>query len=191
MAGKIASFVSGGLLVIRIGKVQFAYCQSVSFNQNATVIPVGGLGSMGFSALEPTYITASGSIRIVRWDSRLMGAIRTQANGSNTVFPHNLKVDADTTLANTFGNSLLDTKAFNPIGLLLSATFDIDVYERGTNAIFEKDGTVKSISDALTGLDFLFKFVDCRFTDYSFDFAPGQLLFENLNYVCSQIQETF
>ena len=78
MAGKIASFVSGGLLVIRIGKVQFAYCQSVSFNQNATVIPVGGLGSMGFSALEPTYITASGSIRIVRWDSRLMGTGKHQ-----------------------------------------------------------------------------------------------------------------
>jgi hypothetical protein len=169
MAGQISSFLNGSMLVITIGKVTLAYCQSLSFNQNMNLTPVGGIGAFSSHALEPVQFAAGGSMRVVRWTSEEWTQI-----GANAA-PDNLP---SSTLGKDFtsGNGVIDINHFNPVNLLLSATFDIEVYGRqeGANP---------------NALSKIYTLNDCRLTNYSFSFQPGSLLFEDMSFVCLQVQD--
>jgi hypothetical protein len=73
------------------------------------------------------------------------------------------------------GNSMLKTNSFNPSALLLSRTFDIDIYERLTQS-----------GVAGADLNKIFTIHDCRLTSYSITFTPGQLVSENIGFICIQ-----
>jgi hypothetical protein len=173
MSGKLASFLNGSLLVVKINNVTLAYCQSISFNQNMNLVPVGGLGAFSYHALEPVQFAAGGNMRVVRWTTEEWNEI-----GSKAV-PENLSETSGGVVSKDFtsGNGLVDRNHFNPVNLLLSATFDIDVY-----------GRESSSSEALTAKP-LYKLKDCRLTNYSFSFQPGALLYEDMSFVCLQIEE--
>ena len=68
---------------------------------------------------------------------------------------------------------------FNPRMILISTTFDIDVYQK-----------VKK-STSLNGIDadlqLTYQLKDCRLSNYSFSFAPATLLQENVAFMCLQI----
>jgi hypothetical protein len=82
------------------------------------------------------------------------------------------------------GNSLLDRASFNPLELLISYSFDIEVYER----VGSYNSGTKGLTVDNTG-KLLFKFIDCRMDGYSFDFTPGSLLVENVSFVCRVIED--
>ncbi len=131
------------------------------------------------NALEPLGYTASGSFQILRYTTDLFNLYRGIAKDpTENVLPDNFgatsKLD-DSTGQFANGNSLLDRSSFNPLELLISYSFDIEVYER-----FNGDNSGK----------LLFRFIDCRMDGYSFDFTPGSLLTENVSFVCRVIQDS-
>jgi hypothetical protein len=169
MAGQIAAFQNGSMLVIKIGNVTLAYCQSLSFNQNVSLTAVSGIGAFSASALEPVQFSSGGSMRVVRWTKELYDAAGTDRTPDN-ITSNTLSPDF------TSGNGVVDVNHFNPVQLLLSATFDIDVFGRQ-----DTTGNADLIP--------IYKLKDCRLTNYSFSFQPGSLLFEDMSFVCTQVQD--
>jgi hypothetical protein len=139
-----------------------------------------GVGSYSAHALEPVDYSASGSITLTRYTSELINQrhpITPPTGVAHGLNPENMdQINVDS-LRN--GNSMIDTVSFNPAKLLISYTFDIDVWERQIQA----DGTTNNLGNHI------FKFHDCRLTNYSYDFVPGQLLLENVDFVCRYIQD--
>ena len=168
MAGKLSSFMSGAQLVIRIGSVQLAYCQGISFSDNMTNVPVGGIGSYSFHAIEPVQYIGQGSLVITRYSTKLFDAAKKLSSANDKALPANLQGSGQS--PNRDGNSLLDGVQFNPSVLLLSATVDIDVYSRA--------------DDQKTASVLVYKLEDCRFTNYAFSFTPGTIVQENLTFIC-------
>lgn len=79
-------------------------------------------------------------------------------------------------------NPLLLRDQFNPVNLLVSSTFDIEVLMKvspGGNAA--KAGGVNAVKYTLK---------DCRLTNYSISFSPNQLVSPSVDYVCQQIVES-
>lgn len=177
MAGQISSFQNGSLLVVKINNVTLAYCQSLSFNQNVNHVPVGGIGAYSASALEPVQFSAGGSMRVVRWTKELYDAAQSGQTEGFTATPANIptnKISDDF----TSGNGVIDINHFNPVQLLLSATFDIDVY-----------GRINTTAGIGADLKPIYQLKDCRLTNYSFSFQPGSLLFEDMSFVCLQVAD--
>jgi hypothetical protein len=174
MAGQIPSFLTGANLVIRIGEIRIAFAQSLSFQRNVSHTAVMGVGSYDVLALEPTGFAASGSMQILRWtDDMLSGRLGTETD----TLPDNLKSTA--AKAGLIGNSIVDSKSFNPQQLLLSTTFDIEVYEKSA---------AKDNATPIEG-DLLFILRDCRIQNYNFNFVPGELLIENVSFLCRRIED--
>lgn len=175
MAGKIASFASGSNLAIVIGDTVMAFATNLSWSDDVSHTAVGGIGAYDYQALEPLQYIARGSLTLTRYGSEAWNAI--DSNGKTT---------PDRTVAGIFpttkgnggdGNSMLRGPHFNPSKLLLSRTFDIDVYERTS------DGA------GATGTK-IFTIHDCRMTNYSITFTPGQLVSENVSFMCIRVEDT-
>lgn len=169
MAGQLPSFLTGANLIIRIGEMRVAFAQSLSFQRNVAHTAVMGVGAYDVLALEPTSFAASGTMQILRWTDAMLNARKS----SKTSLPDNMqKTDNKDDLQ---GNSIAHQSAFNPAELLLSSTFDIEVYE--------KDPSTK-----LEG-QLLFILRDCRLQGYNFNFVPGELLVENASFLCRRIED--
>lgn len=172
MAGQLNSFLTGGSCAIRIGDVRIAYAQNLSISTRMDHTAVYGVGSYGPHALEPVNHGVNFSFQIVRYsDAILTGdteAGTPNRTASNSSLPDNM--GATQSDGNRDGNSLIDSTAFNPQLLLLSTTFDIEVYERNfdTNQLGVEGNLIYLVKD-------------CRLRNYSFNFAPGQLLIENVS----------
>lgn len=188
MAGIIPGFMSGATCVIRIGNSQLAYVQNLSFSRSVRNAQVRGVGSYSVHALEPVDYEAAGSFNIVRYTSDMLfgGTV-----GGDTITGRKDILSGDTLPSNLTsavqdedrnGNSMIDELSFNPRKLLLSHTFDIDVYERQgvkTGNIFDIKNQGKLI----------FTFEDCRLTSFSYAFTPGQLLTEQVSFQCLYIKD--
>jgi len=176
MAGQLPSFLSGSTLEIRIGSATFAYAQALSFSDDMTITPVGGIGSYNYHALEPTDYAARGSIVITAYSDKVLSALKTV---SSNLVPANVR-DAKAQGNNGGdGNSLLKADYFSPVMLLTSLSFDIHVYGRkpvvaGTSVTNQTGNIIYSMQNA-------------RFGSYGFGFTPGSLLSESLSFVCTAI----
>jgi hypothetical protein len=173
MSGQLPAFLNGSQLVIRIGDVQLAFAQALSFSDNMNHQAVGGLGAFSPHSLEPLQYIGQGSIVVTRWSSALKAALA--ANGA-TNFPDPIQNAVTSTRRD--GNSLLDGVQFNPRLILISTSFDIDVYQR--NKQHSKDITASEL--ILT-----YQLSDCSLTNYSFNFAPATLLQENVSFMCLRV----
>jgi hypothetical protein len=169
MAGLIPSFASGSTLVIQVGKNRVAYASNLSFVDDVTHSPIGGIGSYSYDSLEPTQYLARGSFTMQRYSKLAFDA--NAPDPANNKNPVRSSVSAGV----PDGNSMLFGSQFNPSGLLLGKTFDILVYEKATN------GTLMA--------DPLFTIKDCRMTGYSISFTPGQTVSENLNFMAILIED--
>lgn len=169
MAGQIPSFLNGANLIIRIGEIRVAFAQSLSFSRNVSHTAVMGIGAYDVLALEPTGFAASGSMQILRWTDEML-AKRTAHRDS---LPENMQTTTD--VPNMVGNSIVDKSALNPAELLISTSFDIEVYEKDPDTKLE--GTL------------LFILRDCRISNYNFNFVPGELLVENVSFQCRSIED--
>lgn len=169
MAGQIPSFLNGANLIIRIGEIRVAFAQSMSFSRNVSHTAVMGIGAYDVLALEPTGFAASGSMQILRWTDEMLKARKND----RTTLPDNMQSTEDT--KNLIGNSIVDKSALNPAELLISTTFDIEVYEKDPASKVEGK--------------LLFVLRDCRISNYNFNFVPGELLVENVSFQCRRIED--
>ena len=176
MANKLASFMSGAQLVIYVGGVKVAFAQGISFQESMDNVPVGGVGSFSYHAIEPLRYSASGSLTITRWSSKLATLIKA-ANPVGLPDPI-LKAKV---LDNRDGNSLLDGVAFNPVKLLASATFDIHVYSKLPDAT----GSTKDFASMVP----VYTLHDCRMSGYSFGFSPATLLQEGVTFIVTKVSD--
>lgn len=174
MAGQLPSFVTGATVVIRIGDTRIAYCQNLRLSARMDTQSVFGIGSSSAHALEPIMHSANFSMQILRYTNGMKKLGDTVNRTANTL-PENVKQGQN---ASQDGNSIINSTFMNPQLLLLSATFDIDVYERN----FE--GSALGVEGQK-----IFTLKDCRIANYSFSFAPGELLIENVSGLARQYQE--
>lgn len=175
---------------IKIGNAQIAYAQNLSFQRNVRHVPVMGVGSYSAHALEPVDYSASGSLTLTRYTSELISnryGITPPTGVLHGLNPENMDSHNPDSLRN--GNSMIDAVSFNPAKLLISYTFDIDVYERGVDDTGTAGGAAVATASGGNLFKHIFKFHDCRLTNYSYDFVPGQLLLENVDFVCRYIQD--
>lgn len=177
MAGQLPSFLSGSNVIIRIGEYNLAYCQDLRFSRSVGHVPVRGIGSYGTLALEPVDFAVNGSLVITRWTG-IGNATDT------TTAPDGIAGMANESLKQR-GNSLFTRSTFNPATMILSATFDIYVYPKGI-PVLTAEGAINTQAHTVStesNSNYLYQIKDCRLTNYSFSFFPGQLLNENATFV--------
>jgi len=212
MANQLPSFLSGSNVVIKIGDMTVAFCQDLRFNRTMTNVPVRGIGSYSVHTLEPVDFSVSGQMSIVRFadlktsvnkaayqsalaqsvkDGKMTqaaadAALAQVANFNNAVGVESLSDYKDK--ATSSGNSLLDAFHFDPRKMLLTSTFDIEVYDR------KVVGAPATGGYGLKGLEnLIYQIMDCRLSSYSINFVPGQLLIENVTFLgsnCRSISQT-
>jgi hypothetical protein len=147
-----------------------AYGSNLSFSDDVTTAPIGGIGGYSFDALEPMQYIARGNFSLMRYGKDAHGRITSL---DNSLVPSRAS-GADSVPYE--GNSMLLPSQFNPVQLLLSSTFDIDVFERqGTSAAAE--------------LKHAFKIQNCRMTTYALAFNPGSLVAENIGFMCIRVRD--
>jgi len=175
MSGQLLSFLSGSNVIVRIGEANLAYCQDLRFSRTVGHVPVRGIGSYGTLALEPVDFAVNGSFVITRWFDIGSGATTDTAPEG---------ISKATIPSNGRGNTLFTQNTFNPATMILSASFDIYVYPKGLPTTDATTGKVTQIGFTVSEkLNYLYKIVDCRLTNYSFSFFPGQILNENSTFI--------
>ena len=176
MAGKIAPFMDGSQLIIKIDGKVVAYCESLAFNDNMQVQTTFGIGSYGPHTVELLSYSASGSMRILRYSSTAFTKYSDlKKKGLATVIPSAGKNDANPRGAD--GNSMLWLNSFSPIRMLLETTFDIEVYTRTVNA------------QGVQSSKLAFKMEDCLVQSIGIGFNPGALVSENISYTCLKVAD--
>ena len=181
--GLLPSFLSGARLSIRIGDAQIAYAQNLSFNDDMQVADVFGLGSHNAKALEPTGYIARGSMTITHYSDKVRNALVAAAGGGTTgtsVLPPDLQGSTPAPNKKHDGNSFLRGEYFNPARLLISQSFNIEVYERNQLP----DGGVNNFGTITYILN------NCRLANYNIGFSPGSLVQETVSFICTSITDT-
>jgi hypothetical protein len=187
MAGQLPSFLSSAKLEIRIGGSVIAYATSLSFSDDMSNVPVGGIGSFSYATNEPVGYLARGSMVITQYSDKVLSALKKVAPpvGStaspDSALPANLQT-AKSNSAVRDGNSMLIQEYFSPVALLTQRTFDIEIYEKGAS------GTVDLKSQAGVGALYIIK--DCRMTGYNLSFTPGQLLSESVSFLSLSVLDS-
>lgn len=168
MSGLLPSFLSSAQLEIRIGNTVLAYCQNLSFTDDMATVPVGGIGSYTMHALEPVGYMGRGSMTITHYSKAVLNKIKNDTSA----FPKNIVTNSQN---GDDGNSLLRSEFFNPIRLIMSRTFNINVYERAINTT----GNLGSNSGRKA-----FQLQGCRMTNLSLTFTPGSLINQTVSFLC-------
>lgn len=170
MAGFLPSFQSSAQLEIHVGGMELAYCQNLSWVDDMTTVPVGGIGAYSFHALEPVGYIGRGSMTITHYSKAVFDRIKNVAGALPGNITNGVPNGRD-------GNSLLLTEWFNPIRLIVSRTFDVKVYERAF-ANGEIGGAPSRPSYTLK---------DCRMTNLSLTFTPGSLVNQVASFLCMSV----
>ena len=139
MSGQQASFLTGANAKIKIGSITIAYAQDVSYRVNVATIPIETIGRYEVIAHEPIAYTVEGSLSVIRYTSAATGA-GAAADGNGVG-------EWETQAGETAD------KMFNPADLLISKTFDLQVFQRqNSGEVFESEHGAAV------------KLIDCRFT---------------------------
>lgn len=191
MSGLIPSFLNGSRCVIKIGGKEIAYTQNLSISDDMSLTPVGGIGAYNYQANEPTGYMIRGSMSITNYSDIALNANKTalnavDGNGGALSFQGGNPVkaaqsDSVPSSKGSDGNSLLDINFFSPAALILSASVDIEIYERvatGVNA--NKGGYSTSVGG--TGSP-IYTISGVRLGNYSFNFSVGSLVTENVSFM--------
>jgi len=183
MGKKLNPFLNGSQVVIKVGNQDVALAQSINFSESIPAQLIHALGDYEPLLNEPMlHNGVSGQIRIISYsdyvisDSKAIpeGTRLGQWEGSKNVIKKSDTAD---------GNSLITKCSFTPELLLLSSTFDIDIYVRtGSTAELKK---VYVIEDCLvSGANFslqagspmqaVYSYLGCRIVEVGVDLATGQ-----------------
>lgn len=201
MASLLPSFISSGVIKIKINGRTAMFVQNLNINQNVQHVPVGGIGSYGYQANEPVRMNYSGSFSVVGYHKDIAKDLKSQGTDDKTVAPPSIAASSKEDPNNNY--KLIRSGHFNPANMIVTSTFDIEVLmrEKSTTPILE---TLKSpgeddvdVDPITEGVQIvkettqnpapLYTLVDCRFTGYSFGYSPGSLLNEQYQFVCNVI----
>lgn len=180
MSGILPSFLSSSQLVIKIGNTQIAMANAISFNDNMTLSPVGGIGNYQALALEPVQYAASGSMSITHYSQQAFAAANPGKLLPNALQSTTIPGD-DSATHN--GNSLLNKEFMHPLLLMISRSFDVDIYFKNLQG--DTAATLGIATPLAGGLVYTLK--DCRISGYSTGFVPGSLVQENIGFLCIRV----
>jgi len=174
MANQVPSFLASSKLIIKVAGKTVAYAQNLSFSDDMSVFPVGGIGSINNHALEPSMYMGRGQMTITNYSDVINDELSITTRPGNINSYKKSASDGD-------GNSMLRNYFLNPIMLLLCTTFDIDVYER----LYSEDiNNTQSFNDygAL-----VYRLEDCRINRYNIGWNVGSKVNETVGFVCLSV----
>lgn len=195
MAGLLPSFLSSAQLEIHVGDDVLAYAQSLSFQDNMTNVPVGGIGAYSFHALEPVAYAGSGSLVITHYSKKVHDAIKSMPSDLGTM-PSNVLANGIVSTPDTSpeqyrdGNSLLVSEFFNPVNLIMSRTFDVNIYERMVTRTANKLGLTVPVTSTTSGNTLpgpMYTLKNCRMTSFRLSFTPGSLVQQIVTFICMAV----
>ena len=144
MAGKKPSFVTGANAKIKAGTLTVAYAQDVSYNTTVTTIPIERMGAYEVVTNEPVAYFVEGTLSVIRYTQIAQAnGMEGAAAGGNGVGNWNMGA----------GNGGTGSQHVNPGALLASETFDLEVFQKSTDA-----------AGAAAAPQLTVKVRDCRFT---------------------------
>ncbi len=137
MAGKNAGFITGANAKISMFEETVAFATDVSYDVTVDTIPVEAMGRYEVFSYEPVGYRVAGALSIIRYTKRAktsnIEAVIAEGNQ-----PSRIGDDA----AQGSGQQHL-----SPQELLISQTFDLDIFEQTTSASSTGDNPVFRISD--------------------------------------------
>ena len=138
MSGLKPAFITGANAKVKVGASTVAYAQDVSYRVTVSQIPIEVMGKYEVVAYEPIAYSVEGTLSIIRYTSAAANIHGANADGNgigNVDVTPTQKGDA----------------AFDPSKLMISETFDLEVFQK-----INPNGDV--------GANGVIKLVDCRFT---------------------------
>ena len=182
MANLIPSFANGSALKIIVDDKIIAYATNLSFSDDVTHAGVGGVGSYSYDALEPVQYAARGGFSVTHYSKAAMTAIAgDNALSADKASNAPTRSSGNNSVNGGDGNSFLVANSFNPVALLASRTFDIQVWQTGTPSLDAK-GKIIVGPEVI-----IFTCKDCRLTSYGLSFTPGTLVAEQIGFICIQV----
>lgn len=187
---KIPTFQSGSKFVIYVDGKELAHVQNLSMSDDMMLAAVGGIGSYSMHATEPLGYAARGSMTITTWSSlsHIADKMPSAASLKSGEFTAHSPNAALATLANQRdGNSFMLHAAFNPFYLLVSSSFDINVYGKidvgnGASSI----GLVEGVNQN-EAPNYVIR--GCRLASYNMGFSPGSILNESVSFLALAIED--
>jgi len=135
------NFVVGARAKISVDGKTLAFATNVNYTVDVTHVPVEVLGAYEVIAYEPVGYRVSGTLTVVRYskNATASGVTGTVTDG-NSSFAH----------VGTTAAAAGVPAAFNPAQLLLSSTFDVEVFDRrnGTASLDTAPQSIAKIIDA-------------------------------------------
>lgn len=167
MSGQVPSFLTGANAKVKIGSITIAYAQDVSYRVNISTIPVEAMGRYEVISNEPIAYNVEGSLSIIRYTAAAgaAGAAGAAAKGNGI---GNWKTNNDQN-----GDA-----QFNPKDLLISKTFDLQVFQK------QNDGTVMASEHGAA-----IKLIDCRFTSKGGSVNKRGILTEQFTFNAILVQD--
>lgn len=183
MAYQVPSFMSSSKLIITVNKQVVAYAQNLSFSDEMSLQPVGGIGSINNHAIEPTMYMGRGQMTITNYSDLVYDNNTTEQNPTNI----------DSASQTYDGNSMLRHGFLNPVMILFAASFDIDVYERDfineeAGKLTLKDGKLKTADPTYNNQGVLaYRLENCRINRYNIGWNVGSKVNETISFLCTSI----
>lgn len=191
MAGIAPSFVTAPRLRIKVADAVLAYAVGMDIRFPVQITPVTVVGEFRPVALEPVMIgPVSGTMQIVRLLSSETNQLKLTAP-NETVNGNQEGINPQVAPGDTAGiapsNSVLNQgnlfRHLDPSRILLSSTFDIEVYIwRQVNQDGETPGSVNDLNQGKLVAELLMKVIDCRLTGRTTNIAMGQIVNEPVNF---------
>lgn len=135
------NFVVGARAKISIDGKTLAFATNVNYTVDVTHVPVEVLGAYEVISYEPVGYRVSGTLTVVRYSKNTtLSGVPGAVEAGNSPFAH-------------VGTSAAEAgvpAAFNPAQLLLSSTFDVEVFDRraGDPAATTAPQSIAKITDA-------------------------------------------
>lgn len=167
----VPSFITGANARISVGGKTFAYAADVSYQVIIDTVPIETMGRYEAVSNEPVNYSVSGELSIVRY-TKLAKSI------ANQVTPPAGSTGTGNGLGNvTLSTGQLASDHINPVNMLASQTWDLNVYQK----------TVNSGSDTAE-VGFI-NISDCRFNRMSGGLNKRGILVDRLAFVGILMQD--
>jgi len=141
MSGKLPGFITGANAKIRFDGITVAYATDVSYNVDTLTVPVECMGRYEVLSNEPIAYGCNGTLSVIRYtkEAKVAGVDGAAVNGNPA--------------SNIGGTTVKFGDHLSPSTMLTSKTFDLEVYQKTTQA-----------AGGTSGVEAVYKIKDCRLT---------------------------
>ncbi len=170
MAGMKPGFITGANARIKLFGKTLAYCADVSYNVTVQTIPIESMGKYEVHANEPVSYSVDGTFSVIRYTTSATAAGIQDANDTVGNAPKNIGDDSSSA-----------SDHLNPSQILISQTFDIEV--------FQKTGAGRDTSVPTTDQK-VAKVRDCRLTRRGMTLNKRGVIVDNYAFVGIYMDDT-